>query len=526
MAQIFSPHANQVVYAVLYGVLVVVFMVPMVWVTIDHSPWRSGQFIAQAQPVPFSHAHHVGEVGLTCEYCHGAVRTSASAGMPSTEVCMTCHSQILADAPVLAPIRASFASGTPIVWNRVNQLPDYVYFNHAAHVNNGVGCVTCHGRVDEMPLMSQAAPLTMEWCLNCHRDPGPKSPARDRRVFDGLAACRGPAQPRHRAAGPLPHSPRSADGLLCLPPIRPCAKPWPTDSPARFWRSLDELSGTPSFRVQLAREFPDIAARFGAATNRRTALKLLGASLLMAGVAACKAPDGIAPYVTQPEYVVPGKARYFATSVPIDGYAMGVLAESHDGRPTKVEGNPLHPASLGGTDAIMQASVWSLYDPSRSRDVRHGPEISTWSEFQSEMAALRAMHLPSGGRGIGVVIGTETSPTLARQLAALKQAMPELRVYRHAPLSPLAETVEVFDLSKAQTLVSLDGDFLGEGPGKLAYARAFADGRRVRRADRTMSRLYAIETLLTLTGANADWKRRGETRRTRRRCRTHDGSNR
>jgi len=279
------------------------------------------------------------------------------------------------------------------------------------------------------------------------------------------------------------------------------------ETPARFWRSLDELSGTPSFRIQLAREFPEIAARFGAATNRRTALKLLGASLLMAGVAACKAPDGIAAYVTQPEYAVPGKARYFATSAPLDGYGMGVLAESHDGRPTKIEGNPLHPGSLGGTDAIMQASVWSLYDPSRSRDVRHGPEIGTWSELQAEMAALRNTHLPIGGRGIGVVIGAETSPTTARQLTALKQAMPELRVYRHAPLFPLEETVEIFDLEQAQTLVALDGDFLGEGPGKLAYAQAFADGRRVRNTRRQMSRLYAIETVPTLTGANADWKR-------------------
>jgi hypothetical protein len=147
--------------------------VPSAWVVLDRSPWITGQFATPAQPVPFSHAHHVGEVGLSCQYCHQGVTTSASAGLPATEVCMTCHSQILTDAPVLAPIRASFATGKPIVWNRVNNLPDYVYFNHAAHVNNGVGCVTCHGRVDDMALTVQAAPLTMEWCLNCHRDPAP-----------------------------------------------------------------------------------------------------------------------------------------------------------------------------------------------------------------------------------------------------------------------------------------------------------------------------------------------------------------
>jgi molybdopterin-containing oxidoreductase family iron-sulfur binding subunit len=278
-------------------------------------------------------------------------------------------------------------------------------------------------------------------------------------------------------------------------------------SPARFWRSLGELSGTPSFRVQLAREFPDIAARFGAATDRRTALKLLGASLLMAGVAACKAPVGIAPYVDEPEAVVPGRPRFYATSVPIDGYAMGVLAESHDGRPTKIEGNPLHPGSLGGTDAIMQASVWSLYDPGRSRVVRRGTEVSTWDAWLAELADLRASR--PDGRGIGVVIGSETSPTLARQLAALRTQMPALRLYRHAPLTPdPGEPVPLHDLARAKTVLALDGDFLGEGPGRLAYARAFAAARRVRAAQRTMSRLYAIEAVPSLTGANADWVRR------------------
>ncbi len=277
--------------------------------------------------------------------------------------------------------------------------------------------------------------------------------------------------------------------------------------PARFWRSLGELSGTPSFRVQLSREFPDIAARFGAATDRRTALKLLGASLLMAGVAACKAPVGIAPYVDEPEGAIPGRPRFYATSVPIDGYGMGVLAESHDGRPTKIEGNPLHPGSRGGTDATMQASVWSLYDPSRSRVVRHGTEVSSWDAYLGQISGLRAER-PSG-QGIGVVIGLSTSPTLARQVAELRRQMPEIRIYRHAPLSPdPAEPLPVYDLSRTRTILALDADCLGDGPGKLAYARAFADGRRVRSSQRAMSRLYAIECAPSLTGANADWVRR------------------
>jgi hypothetical protein len=173
MAQVFSQQANQVVHLLLYAVLAVILFVPLVWTTLERSQWASAQYVAFEQPVPFSHAHHVGEIGLACQYCHQGVRVSSSAGLPATEVCMTCHSQILADAPVLAPIRASFQTGRPVVWTRVNKLPDFVFFNHAAHVNNGVGCVSCHGRVDEMPMVARAAPLTMEWCLGCHRDPAP-----------------------------------------------------------------------------------------------------------------------------------------------------------------------------------------------------------------------------------------------------------------------------------------------------------------------------------------------------------------
>jgi hypothetical protein len=173
MAQVFSHSASQIATLVLYGLLLLVLAVPFVWTTFDHSAWKTGQFATPRQPVPFSHAHHVGEIGLSCQYCHQGASTSASAGLPATEVCMTCHSQILADAPVLGPVRASFQTGAAMVWERVNKLPDYVYFNHAAHVNNGIGCATCHGQLDDMPMTQQAAPLTMEWCLNCHRDPAP-----------------------------------------------------------------------------------------------------------------------------------------------------------------------------------------------------------------------------------------------------------------------------------------------------------------------------------------------------------------
>jgi hypothetical protein len=171
--QVFRPQADQIVRIGLFALLAAVLIIPIAWAAYDRSPYSTGQFVPYDQPVPFSHAHHVGEIGLDCRYCHQGVETSASAGLPATEVCMTCHSQILSDAPILAPVRESFATGTPIQWRRVHDLPDFVFFNHAAHVRNGVGCETCHGRVDQMQLTMQSAPLTMEWCLGCHRDPGP-----------------------------------------------------------------------------------------------------------------------------------------------------------------------------------------------------------------------------------------------------------------------------------------------------------------------------------------------------------------
>jgi hypothetical protein len=125
------------------------------------------------QPIPFSHKHHAGDDGLDCRYCHASVEKAAFAGMPSTKICLTCHSQLYADAPALAPLHDSARTGMPIAWVRVYDLPDFVYFDHGIHVNKGVGCIECHGRVDRMPITRLAAPLTMQWCLGCHRDPAP-----------------------------------------------------------------------------------------------------------------------------------------------------------------------------------------------------------------------------------------------------------------------------------------------------------------------------------------------------------------
>src|SRR6201991_410916 len=135
------------------------------------SPYLTNQNVTRDQPIQFSHKHHVGDDGIDCRYCHTTVETTNTAGMPPTKTCMNCHSQIWAESPYLEIVRASFRDNKPIEWTRVHDLPDYVYFNHSIHVNKGVGCASCHGRVDQMPIVYQAASLQMEWCLGCHRNP-------------------------------------------------------------------------------------------------------------------------------------------------------------------------------------------------------------------------------------------------------------------------------------------------------------------------------------------------------------------
>jgi hypothetical protein len=183
MAQLFRPSADTFARVILVSILVLPFLAIGGAYALMRSPYITGQSITLNQPVPFSHAHHVGEVGLDCRYCHTSVETSAFAGMPPTTTCMTCHSRLFTNAEMLAPVRQSLAEGKPIRWTRVHRLPDYVYFDHSIHVAKGVGCSTCHGNVAAMPLMRQVAPLTMAWCLDCHRNPAPNLRPLDR-IFD------------------------------------------------------------------------------------------------------------------------------------------------------------------------------------------------------------------------------------------------------------------------------------------------------------------------------------------------------
>jgi hypothetical protein len=171
MAQIFHRSANTLSRATIFGAVFIAGFVLWVIGGIVRSPYFTNQGIHREQPVPFSHQHHVGGLGIDCRYCHTSVETSSFAGIPPTSTCMNCHAQIWTNAAMLEPIRASFRENKPIIWSRVHRLPDFVHFNHSIHVNKGIGCASCHGRVDKMNLIYQASPLTMEWCLNCHRNP-------------------------------------------------------------------------------------------------------------------------------------------------------------------------------------------------------------------------------------------------------------------------------------------------------------------------------------------------------------------
>ena len=171
MAQIFHPSTNTIARLSIFGGLALLATLVLALAAINRSSYITEVGVARAQPVPFSHKHHVGDAGIDCRYCHTAVEVSPFAGIPPTKTCLNCHSQIWAGSPMLEPVRESFRTGRSIEWTRVHNLPGFVYFDHSIHVKKGIGCVTCHGRVDEMPLMWRERTLYMEWCLECHRAP-------------------------------------------------------------------------------------------------------------------------------------------------------------------------------------------------------------------------------------------------------------------------------------------------------------------------------------------------------------------
>lgn len=171
MAQIFHPSTNTISRVTIFGGAILLVVLVAGLAAINESPYITEVGVARTQPIAFSHKHHVGDDGIDCRYCHTSVEDSSFAGIPPTKTCMNCHTQIWADSPTLEPVRESFRTGKSIQWTRVHNLPGFVYFNHSIHIYKGVGCSTCHGRVDQMPLMWREHSLYMNWCLECHREP-------------------------------------------------------------------------------------------------------------------------------------------------------------------------------------------------------------------------------------------------------------------------------------------------------------------------------------------------------------------
>ena len=285
----------------------------------------------------------------------------------------------------------------------------------------------------------------------------------------------------------------------------------------RYWRSLEEVAATPEFGEMLHREFPRFAAEWPSDVSRRNFLQLAAASLGLAGLTACtRQPiEKIVPYVRQPEEIVPGRPLFFATAMPLAGWALPLLAESHEGRPTKLEGNPEHPASGGAIPAIAQAAVLGLYDPDRSQAPSYLGRISTWQEFSRQLVTVLGAQAAAEGAGLRLLTGPVTSPSEAAGIAALLAYYPKARWHRwdalrsdeahHGALQAFGRPVGLhYDLAQADVVLALDSDFLVSGPGAVRYARDFADRRRVTPDAAGMNRLYVAEATPSPTGTMAD----------------------
>src|SRR3989441_3543083 len=284
-----------------------------------------------------------------------------------------------------------------------------------------------------------------------------------------------------------------------------------------YWRSLEALSETPEFKAFLHREFPENASEWLDPIGRRGFLKLMGASLALAGVTACtRQPDErIVPYVRQPEELVPGKPLFYATAMPLSGSGLGLLVETHEGRPTKIEGNPDHPSSQGATDVFAQAAILDLYDPDRSQTLTNLGEIRPFGAFIGAMRTVLNAQQAKQGSGIRLLTETVASPTLAAQIDELVTRFPQAKWIQWEPVgrhqaregSRLAfgDYVDAqYTIEKADVILSLDADFLCNGPGGVGHARAFASRRRLEGDASRMNRLYAIESTPTNTGTKAD----------------------
>ena len=284
-----------------------------------------------------------------------------------------------------------------------------------------------------------------------------------------------------------------------------------------YWQTLEELADSPEFAAAVAREAPrfkDVIQGF----DRRRFLQLMAASIALGGLSGCGPeanPRQLLPYVEEPDNVVPGRDRFFATAVTQSGFGTGVLVTHQMARPIKVEGNPDHPASLGAASAIMQASILQLYDPRRAQLVVGNGQIATWESFVPVLYSRRGALLARKGEGLRILTGAVTSPFLTAQIAALKRQFPQMQWHQWEPLHRDAELAadmqafgqpveKLYDVSKASRIFGIGSDLISTAPGALAYARQFAAARRPSETHGKMSRVYAIESTPTLLGAKAD----------------------
>jgi molybdopterin-containing oxidoreductase family iron-sulfur binding subunit len=292
-----------------------------------------------------------------------------------------------------------------------------------------------------------------------------------------------------------------------------------------YWRSLAEIEDRPEFRAALEREFPEGASELPAGMTRREMVMLLGASLSLAGLTGCRRPvEEIVPYVTAPEDIVPGIPRYYATTMPFRRSAYGLIVESHEGRPTKIEGNPAHPSTLGGSSVRAQASVLGLYDPDRSQSITQKGERKSWNDFVTAWGDLSKAHAADGGASLAVLSESFSSPTLARLASELRTRFPKLQWATYDAISDenrlaglrsaAGRDVDLMlRLDSASVILALDADPLLTDPEMIRHARGFADRRRAGASGGAMNRLYAVEGVYSLTGAMADHRLRLESRR-------------
>ena len=294
----------------------------------------------------------------------------------------------------------------------------------------------------------------------------------------------------------------------------------------KYWRSLEELADTPEFHEFVQREYPQQAEEWDDPIERRSFLKLMGASLALAGLSGCvyQPPEKIVPFVRQSEESIPGKALFFATAATVAGIATPLLIRSNEGRPTKAEGNPDHPYNRGvdvndrgssATDIFAQASILGLYDPERSQTVTYREEIRTWTTFLGEMRTALDEQRPKQGAGLRFLTETITSPTIAAQLKGILTEFPQAKWHQYEPanrdntrsgaMMAFGQPVNtIYNFDQAKRILALDADFLSAAPGTLRYARQYAAGRRIVEGKHEMSRLYVVETTPTTTGASAD----------------------